>query len=119
MCSQDSKEPPSIRFQIPNRRLTRKEIVLLPAFIFVFGVGEYILITLLTDSIAAARRLAASISVFFYIILWYLVGREVLLGKIWLAVVYGLGCAFGTYITCRVGEQGSIMDRLLAKFWPK
>jgi len=105
----NQKEPPKLG------RLTRKKIMVLPAVIFLLGIVEYVLITYLTDSIAKARRLAASISVFIYIVLWFLVGREILLGKWWVAVVYAVGCAIGTFITCRSEKGTSILERLLGR----
>lgn len=93
--------------------------MVLPVVLFILGVLEYCLITYLTDSVASARRFAAAFSTFFYILLWYVVGREVILGSPHLALVYALGCSVGTYVTCRDREGRSLADRLLGFIWRK
>lgn len=109
----EDKEPPST--STLRHRLTRKQILVLPAILFTFGILEYCLITYLTDSVAAARRMAAAFSTFFYILLWYVVGREVILGSPHIALVYAFGCAVGTFITCRDERGESAVDRLLRR----
>ena len=107
------KEPPS---SILNINLTnRTEVTVLPIILFTVGIAEYILITFLTDSIAAAKRLAAAISVFFYIILWFLVGREVILGNVSIAIFYAAGCAIGTFLTCKDSSGHSITEKTVER----
>ena len=68
--------------------------------LFLVGLLEYVLIIWITDSVVAARRVAASFATFLYILVWYGVGRAVILGSPEYAVAYAAGCAVGTYITC-------------------